>query len=124
MYTSLQLRHAGTVNGAGNTTRVNLWFEAPRTAAFIGFLSDQCDAQRIQGVINVISADAQHYKAQLIVGNQVDVSAAVDAWLSGVNRLLSELPEQTIERLRRSPVDDGQARHSEDTFAWQSAAEA
>mgnify|MGYP006330359623 FL=1 len=104
MHKHLQLSHAGVgsseTTAASRTTRINFWFDSPRTVTYTNFLEQQCDRQRIQGVMGVIGVDdADHYKIQLIVSNDVDVPRAAELWLEGVNKVLADAPQGLIRHL-------------------------
>ena len=97
LYQQYTLHHAGSEPGRANTTRVNLWFDADPVASILAFFEHQCDAQAIQGIVGTISAQHDWARIVLIIDNSVDVQSAASSWISCVNKLLTELPEQILE---------------------------
>ncbi|MBP9738321.1 hypothetical protein KBD20_01395 [Candidatus Saccharibacteria bacterium] len=86
------------------TSRVNLDFDAEATTPFMHWLDRQCDEQRIQGVLNVVTI-SRGFKAQLVVkGDETRAIAIAEAWVGGVNALVVKMTQAELDEFKRADL--------------------
>jgi hypothetical protein len=100
LYQKFIMHHAGGAEGGGGTYRVNLWFDAEPTEPLMSHLSRLVDALGIEGILNVVRAEpGQHFKVQLIISIEVDVSNAAALWIGRFNSHIAKQPGQVLDYL-------------------------